>query len=211
VSRTAPERHNLWELTILCLLRQGPMHPYEIQRLIRAYHKDEFLDLKRGSLYHAIGQLRDAGLIDPVETTREGRRPERTVYRLTESGEREMAERLRQLLASPLRETNPFFAALSFLGVLAPAEAAGQLRQRLTALDAEITHFSAVLAHMTPRIGRLPLVEVEYARALRQAERAWVQALLEDLQNGTLRWDPQAWRQAAAGSSRHEQQQPPAE
>jgi len=24
------------------------MHPYEMQRLIREWHKDEFLDLKRG-------------------------------------------------------------------------------------------------------------------------------------------------------------------
>jgi DNA-binding PadR family transcriptional regulator len=61
VSQTAPERRNLWALTILCLLRQRPMHPYEIQRLIREYHKDEFLDLKRGSLYHAIAQLHGAG------------------------------------------------------------------------------------------------------------------------------------------------------
>src|SRR5690242_2922629 len=74
--------HNLWSLTILCLLRAGTMHPYEMQRLIREWHKDEFLDLKRGSLYHAIERLRRAGLIDVVETTREGRRPERTVYRL---------------------------------------------------------------------------------------------------------------------------------
>ena len=61
MSTSTPDCPNLWALTILCLLRQRPMHPYEIQRLIREYHKDAFLDLKRGSLYHAIGQLRDAG------------------------------------------------------------------------------------------------------------------------------------------------------
>jgi DNA-binding PadR family transcriptional regulator len=185
------------------------MHPYEIQRLIREYHKDEFLDLKRGSLYHAIAQLQGAGLIDPVETTREGRRPERTVYRLTELGEREMRTWLRQLLAKPLRDTNQFFAALSFLAVLPPTEAAEQLQERLASLDEEIAGFTAVLKQMVPRIGRLVLVEVEYARAMRRAERAWVQSLVKDLQTGKLHWDPEAFLQAAARASRQEQSQLP--
>jgi DNA-binding PadR family transcriptional regulator len=209
VSQTTPERRNLWALTILCLLRQRPMHPYEIQRLIREYHKDEFLDLKRGSLYHAIAQLHGAGLIDPVETTREGRRPERTVYRLTESGEREMRTWLRQLLAKPLRDTNQFFAALSFLAVLPPAEAADRLQERLAALDEEIAGFTTVLKQLVPRIGRLVLVEVEYARAMRRAERAWVQSLVNDLRTGKLHWDPEALLQAAARAPRQEQSQRP--
>jgi DNA-binding PadR family transcriptional regulator len=209
MSQAAPERRNLWALTILCLLRQRPMHPYEIHRLIREYHKDEFLDLKRGSLYHAIAQLQGAGLIDPVETTREGRRPERTVYRLTDSGEREMRTWLHQLLAKPLRDTNQFFAALSFLAVLPPAEAADRLQERLASLDEEIAGYTTVLKQMVPRIGRLVLVEVEYARAMRRAERAWVQSLINDLQTGKLHWDPEAFLQAAARASRQEQSQRP--
>jgi DNA-binding PadR family transcriptional regulator len=185
------------------------MHPYEIQRLIRDYHKDDFLDLKRGSLYHAIALLRGAGLIDPVETTREGRRPERTIYRLTESGEREMRDWLRHLLARPLRDGNPFFAALSFLAVLQPAEAAEQLRGRVASLDAEITALTAALKQMVPQIGRLFLVEVEYARAIRRAERAWVQSLIGDLDSGKLRWDPEAMRRAALPPQPEQPQLPP--
>ena len=33
------------------------MHPYELQRLIRQRKKDDFLDLKRGSLYHNIERV----------------------------------------------------------------------------------------------------------------------------------------------------------
>jgi DNA-binding PadR family transcriptional regulator len=174
------------------------MHPYEIQRRIREYHKDEFLDLKRGSLYHAIERLRDAGLIDPVETIRAGRRPERTVYRLTEQGEQAMRQWLRHLLATPQRDTNQFFAALSFVAVLNPQEVANRLDERLVALDAEIQDLGKVLDEMIPRIGRLVLIEVEYARAMRQAERAWVQALREDLRTGRLHWDPESLRALAA-------------
>jgi DNA-binding PadR family transcriptional regulator len=198
MSQKTPGHRNLWSLTVLCLLRLRPMHPYELQRLIREWHKDDFLDLKRGSLYHAIDRLRNAGLIDPVETTREGRRPERTVYRLTEQGEREVRDWLRELLARPGRESMPFFAALSFLPVLTPEDAQAQLQERLSLLVSEIAGLSAALETMVPKIGRLPLLEVEYARAMREAEVAWVKALLKDLRSGRLRWDPQALRRQAA-------------
>src|SRR4051812_33142738 len=122
MSGNRPSSRNLWGLTVLCLLRERPMHPYEIQRLIRQRHKDEFLDLKRGSLYHAIGRLERAGLIEPATTEREGKRPERTVYRLTESGRVEVRAWLCELLANPARESPQFYAALSFMPLLTPDE-----------------------------------------------------------------------------------------
>jgi DNA-binding PadR family transcriptional regulator len=196
-----PSPYNLWSLTVLCLLRARPMHPYEMQRLIREWHKDEFLDLKRGSLYHAIDRLRRGGLIEPVETRREGRRPERTVYRLTDQGEQAVHDWLREMLATPARETNQFFAALSFLPTLHPDVVLEQLRQREQRLEAEVAGLDAVLATMVPQIGRLVLVEVEYRRAMKEAERKWVRSLMDDLRTSALRWDPEALRRHIAGAS----------
>ncbi len=174
------------------------MHPYEMQRLIHDWHKDDFLNLKRGSLYHAIEQLRRAGWIDPVETSREGRRPEKTVYRLTEVGEREVLQWLRQLLAKPLREPTKFFAALSFLSQLPPEGVVEQLEERVGLLESEIAELRMVLKTMVPKIGRLVLVEVEYVRAMRQAELTWVKSLLEDLRTGRLTWDAEKIRRSFA-------------
>ena len=188
-------RCNLWRLTVLCLLRVRPMHPYEMQRLIREWHKDEFLDLKRGSLYHAIAGVQRAGLIEAVETTREGRRPERTVYRLTERGEKEVYEWLRGLLAKPVRQPGQFFAALSFLPLLSPESVLHELQQRILTLESHIAGLAVALREMTPKIGRLVLVEVEYERALREAEKAWVQSLMDDLRSGMLAWNPQVLHQ----------------
>lgn len=177
---------NLWALTVLCLLRERPMHPYEMQRLIRQRHKDQFLDLKRGSLYHAIDRLLQAGLIEVVETSREGRRPERTTYRLSERGDLEVLDWLRELLAKPVCEATQFVAALSFLPHLSAEDAAEQLHQRAFRLELEIVALDAVLQKMTPQIGRAPLIEVEYVRALKQAEREWVRAVSADLRDGRL-------------------------
>jgi DNA-binding PadR family transcriptional regulator len=179
---------NLWALTVLCLLRERPMHPYEMQRLIRKCHKDTFLDLKRGSLYHAIERLQRAGLIEVAETSREGRRPERTVYRLTEIGEREVLDWLRELLAQPAREPSQFLAALSFLPQLSAEDALDQLQARASRLELEVIGFDAILQKLIPQIGRAVLVEAEYARAMRQAEREWVRSIIEDIRAGRLAW-----------------------
>jgi DNA-binding PadR family transcriptional regulator len=167
------------------------MHPYEMQTLIRLWHKDEFLRLKRGSLYHAIEQLRGQGCIDVLEVTRDGRRPERTVYCITGTGERQMHEWLQDMLARPRREPTQFFAALSFLPHLTPEDVQAQLQERSNLLREEIAGLDVVLKTMVPKIGRLVLVEVEYLLAMRRAEQAWVEAFRQELQSGSLHWDPQ--------------------
>jgi DNA-binding PadR family transcriptional regulator len=189
--KSLPIRRNLWELTVLCLLREGSMHPYEMQRLIRQRNKDEFLELKRGSLYHNIGRLQRAGLIAVVETAREGRRPERTVYRITSEGEAELLTWLRDLLRTPGRDAVPFVAALSFLGHLRPGDALEPLKERLSRLESEATRRDAALRELTPRLGRLLVLEAEYQYAMDVAERAWVRALIGDLERGTLTWKPE--------------------
>jgi DNA-binding PadR family transcriptional regulator len=190
---------NLWALTVLCLLRGGPLHPYEMQRLIHQRHKDKLLDLRRGSLYHAVAQLQRAGLIEPVETRRAGRRPEHTVYRLTRAGEDEVVAWLREILARPAPEPSPFLAAVSYLTRLTPEDVLAALRERAGTLEAELADLETtlhggaaernpVLRDLGPQITRLVLLENEYLRALRRAELEWVRALIEDLERGRLSW-----------------------
>jgi DNA-binding PadR family transcriptional regulator len=174
------------------------MHPYEMQRLIRQRKKDDFLDLKRGSLYHAIGRLQRAGFIEAVATTREGKRPERTVYRITGTGSDELLAWLRELIANPARETSQFFAALSFLPVLKPHDALLLLEDRAGLLEAEVAELDSVLRTMVPKIGRVVLVEVEYTVAMRRAELAWVRSIADDLRSGQLAWDAESMRRLAA-------------
>ena len=164
------------------------MHPYEMQRLIRERHKEDFLELKRGSLYHAIERLAKAELVEEVGTSREGKRPERTTYRLTEAGEREALEWLRDLLARPVREASPFVAAMSFISHLSPNEAADELQIRAGELRCALVAINAVLQNLVPQIGRVCLLEAEYSVAMRKAELEWTLSLIEELRTGKLVW-----------------------
>src|SRR2546428_293768 len=120
-------RPDLIGLAVLGLLMEQPRHPYEMQRLMVERHK-EFATGKGRSFYDAVERLLRGGLIEPVETVREGRRPERTVYRVTESGVEQFDARLRELLATPAHEQPTFAAAVGILGYLTPSDALSALR-----------------------------------------------------------------------------------
>jgi len=181
--------YGLWELAVLCLLRERSLHPYEIQRLLKARRKDDFLVLKRGSLYHAIKRLADAGLIGATETTREGHRPERTTYAITLAGRAALPQWLKNLIAVPVRERSSFMGAVSFLFHLTPEDAIAGLKSRIALLENEIAANETRLAEALPRIGRIHLVELEYSQAMQSAELAWVKTVLSDLESGRLKWD----------------------
>lgn len=118
------------QLAVLRLLADGQMHPYEMQQRIRECAIDQVVKVAHGSLYHAVGRLAEQGLIEPVETSREGRRPERTVYAITEAGRDEARERLREFIMRSAKEYPSFGMALSFISLLPPAEAASLLDRR---------------------------------------------------------------------------------
>src|SRR5207245_9636197 len=118
----------------LSLLFERDMHPYEMRRLVRHRGKDEFVDLRPGSLYRTIERLERAGLVEPVETTREGRFPERTVYRITDRGRDELQEWMRGLVSTPLNDYPQVVQALSVLAILEVDDARIQLERRMLRL-----------------------------------------------------------------------------
>ena len=179
----------IWEIAVLALLREAPMHPYQMQTLLRLRHKDEILALKRGSLYHAIGRLVRDALIVAKSTLREGRRPERTTYAITAAGRKEFTRVLRQIIAAPRRESSEFMAAMSFLVHLTPAKSLPRLEERCRHLADEIAHRSAGLSAASAHVLRINLVESEYLIAIMKAELAWVRGLIADISAGKLAWD----------------------
>src|SRR5918998_6688119 len=110
----------------MALLYERPMHPYEMVTLMRERGKHESVRLRYSSLYSVVGALEREELIVARETVREGRRPERTVYGITEAGREEFLTWLRELLSEPTKEYTQFAAGLSFLAAVSPPRAAGR-------------------------------------------------------------------------------------
>jgi len=186
------ENFGLWELSVLSVLRERAMHPYEIQRLLRLRHKDEFLQLKKGSLYHAIRRLEEARLIEEKETRREGLRPEKTSYAITAAGDAVFHGWLKKLLSTPQPETSSFAAAISFLVFLSPPEALAAFQSRAQVLRQKIEELDQTVALVGRQIGRIFVIEREYERAIAQAEATWILRLGEEIRAKKLKWDIEA-------------------
>jgi DNA-binding PadR family transcriptional regulator len=174
-------------LAVLACLHERPMHPYEMASTMRERGKEQSIKLNYGSLYTVVDSLAKNGLIEAMEATREGRRPERTVYRLTEAGRTRLDAWMAELIAEPVKEYPQFEAALSLLPVLHPDTVLDLLRTRIRLLQMEIAQARTMIdiAH-NARLPRLLLIEGEYHVAMREAELSWVQRLAAELEAGTL-------------------------
>jgi len=177
---------NLLALPVLSVLMMKAMHPYEIANALRDTGKDESMDIKWGSLYTVVQNLERHGFIEATETVRQGRRPERTVYRITEAGREELRDWVREIVGTPEREFPRLEIALSVLGVLPPDEAVALLDQRVRQLDAGIAATREMLAEAGATVPRIFLIESEYSIAIRQAEADWVRGLLKEIVDETM-------------------------
>jgi DNA-binding PadR family transcriptional regulator len=172
---------------VLGCLAERPMHPYEISTMLRTRGKDQSIKLNYGSLYSVVAALEKHGLIEARETLREGNRPERTVYAVTDAGRAEFEDWLTELLGTPAREYAQLEAGLAYLPGLPPDRAAELLEQRAAALRASVAELEAL--HASPELAALPRlfwVESEYRLAMVKAELAYTTALVRDIRDGTL-------------------------
>src|SRR6201996_3895896 len=167
-------------IAVLSLLAREDMHPYQMRHVIRVREIDRVMKVTHGTLYSTVERLAQSGLIRPLETSREGRRPERTVYEITGPGRDQLLDALR----TELMRITPYYprlaTGLTFASLLAPQEVGELLERRYVEVDGQVTAFQAMLdAAIKQRsrpIERISLIEGEYMLALMRAERDWLLA-----------------------------------
>ena len=172
-------------LAALGALLERPMHPYQLAGVLAG----RGVPANRGSLYDTLEATTRAGWTEPRPAQRDGTRPQRTPYALTEAGRAELARRLDRQVREPRREFPEFLGAVSHLGVLGPERAAEALTERAGRLAALIADDQRRLDEALARnVPRLFVIEAEYALALLRAERAWALAVADDITSGRLAW-----------------------
>ncbi|HEX3447771.1 MAG TPA: PadR family transcriptional regulator [Isosphaeraceae bacterium] len=172
-------------LAVLVLLFERPMHPYEIAATLRMRNKGGSIKLRYGSLYTVIDSLAQVGLIQAKETVREGKRPERTIYALTPSGVKRMRAWMRELLGTPVKEYPQFEAALSLLPAVPPEEALALLEARVRRLGEMSEELRAAVELAVKHVEALFLVENEYRLSLIDAERQFIEGLIQRIKTDT--------------------------
>jgi DNA-binding PadR family transcriptional regulator len=181
--------NNLLALAVLSYLTEGPKHPYELSRLLREHGDDRSIKFNHGSLYMVVRQLAKADFIVEQETTREGQRPERTVYALTDAGRNELRDWLRELVEEPQHEYPRFVAALSLIAALPPSEVVELLGRRIGRLAEQRAEIRELIDSMLAGgVHPLFMVEEEYRLALLDAESVFVEQFIERITHSETGW-----------------------
>ncbi len=172
-------------LVVLNLLCERPRHPYAMRILVRERGITSVVKMGSSSIYDAVERLERAGLIEAGSTSREGRRPERTVYAITDAGRDELQIWMAELLSEPVEEYPQFAAALAFVIGQGRERTLVLLRLRLVRLESLIACGAKVMEAMRS-MPRIIAIEGEYNQALRVAEQAWLRGVVDDIAAGRL-------------------------
>ena len=174
-------------LVIIGLLRERPLHGYEIKHIIED-HMGDWTSVAFGSIYFALKKLASEDLIQVETTERRGGRPSRTVYGITKAGRAEFLRLLRDLWHDIERETYAIDLGLFFLDALPANEIVSFLQQRAEELDGTLAHLrehrTEQLAnpHVPPRARWI----FDHALSHLHAELSWTQRVMTEIhEDGT--------------------------
>lgn len=175
-------------VVLLALLREDPMHPYEMMRLMRHRQDHRMVPFTNGTVYHTVTRLEKCGLIAEVGVDRDGNRPERTTYALTDAGNAAITDWVRRELPS-LGRSAEFRVALAEAHNLGRDEVLTLLRTRLAALAVECGEYRDALAGARGNASlEQYLIEADRRSVLLQADHDWLAAFIERLARPDFVW-----------------------
>ncbi|MFD7492976.1 PadR family transcriptional regulator [Streptomyces sp. NPDC059832] len=173
-------------LTVMVLLAERSMHPYEIAQTLRRRGKEHSVKINFGSLYTVVQNLEKHGYVEVAGVQRQGNRPERTLYGITEAGRAEMLDWLSDLVAVPAAEYPVFETALSLLPVLPPQDVAELMETRGAALAIQAAALRGVLGQLGEKLPRVFVIETEYQLHMIDAQLEWIKNFRTELADETI-------------------------
>src|SRR5262245_7330911 len=171
-------------LLVLGVVREsgGPVHGYDVRRKLLSRGATSWANVAPGSIYNALKTLVREGFLEDLGKDRQGARPERTCFRLTDTGEEEYQRLLRETLREARLPNHPLLAGLAFLPDVPPTELAEALHARADALReaAADTRTMATDIRADPD-GIPPHVAESYdlVATLQEGEATWAAALAD--------------------------------
>jgi DNA-binding PadR family transcriptional regulator len=176
-------------IAALGLLNERPMHPYEMYQLLITRAEDRLVKVRPGSLYHTVDRLTRQGYVESTGVDRQGNRPERTTYRITESGQLALSERITEILALPVNEYPEFPLAIAEAHNLKKDVFLDLLTRRRVGLVSNLEYLSHGLADVGAKnVSEKYWLDITYQKAIIKAEIVWLDGLVKDLESGRLDW-----------------------
>lgn len=168
-------------LGVLRLLQ--PAHGYRIRRQLESWQADEWANVAFGSIYFSLRKMEQDGLVREVASEDPPERRGRTLYVVTETGEREFHRLLEEQWSAREPIVDPFLAGLAFMQAVPRSHLLEYLRQRRNAALNEARELERNSELASPRhVAELLLLPASRLRA----EAAWADAAITKVERGEL-------------------------
>lgn len=171
------------DLMLLGLLAGHPMHGYELAERLSDPKMTAWVKLGRTSIYYALGRLQKHGLVSS-HSERQGGKPERNVYAVTDAGRSAFVAGLQEALSSTEPRTDDFDIALFFSNRLDGARTREHVEQRLTSLEQQVQSLGALTTETDGGEERELMLVLEHRMAVLRADIDFLSGYVGMLRSG---------------------------
>lgn len=170
----------LRDLVVLGLLTQQPRYGYEIKMIIDNV-MSHVIDISSGSLYYGLKKLLARQLVEEDSVEKIGRRPERSVYRITEAGKQFFSAELPRVVFPRSRPYFPLDLALYFFQFIDKDEQARRLKMRQEYLKLVAKLLKQIKSHSQDAAPLNQLFIFTHLLRYISMEQSFIKELLEQL------------------------------
>ena len=164
------------QLILLGILLAGKTHGYRLNEYV-THAMDLYTDIKKSTVYYTLEKLEKDGYIEH-ETEREGKRPERRVYQITEEGKSYFLQLLRDNLGEYTRTYFNDDIGIAFMDQLSTQEVSELLEKKRGIIQSALKQFKEVPDHG----GNWHYV-ISHNIVHLEADLAWINSILREIEN----------------------------
>jgi DNA-binding PadR family transcriptional regulator len=193
------------KLMVLGLLMENDRHPYDMRQTIKNRNWNYAFKLRDGSLYYAVDQLRESGLIEASEVVSVPgeHRPDKTIYRITEAGRAHFLELFYAQMEQTAVPQHPMMMTMPFLRHGDQKRIAEIAERQLEACKKRIANLEAKLEELGKFMPSSSRRMIDGMILYGRAEKAWLTDTLEEARSGRF-----AEARGPAGKWRRIQERP---
>lgn len=168
------------DLILLGMVMERPASAYEIQKDVEAHHLSRWAKVSTPSIYKKVIQLKGKGYLNS-DVVREGNMPEKTVYRITDSGRAYFMELMERMAAQPVALLFDFNAVIANLSRVSPEQG----RKLTGEIEASLRRSAAELEQWREEYAEIP----HRGRAIIEQQQRVVEALLDWTREFARHWE----------------------
>lgn len=172
------------DLIVLGMLKKEALSAYDIQKLVEYRNISRWVKISTPSIYKKVIQLEEKGLIKSV-TMKEGKMPEKAVYSLTESGERQFEKLMMEIACKPINIFLDFNAVIVNLESLPPEKqksCLSNIEDNVKILKTYLEE-NILSKEKVPEIPETGMAVLQQQFILAQAIETWISSLKENTTN----------------------------